>query len=250
MKSMGTIHMTMQGKGGVGKTFVAALIAQFLSDKAEEGALPLKLIDTDPVNCTFTQYRAWPVEQLRIQDEGSTRINERHFDALMENLLTQDADFVIDNGAASFVPLSNYFIENDAIRMLIDAGHRVCVHAVITGGQGLDDTVNGFIQLAKQLPDGADLYVWLNPYFGKIEHQGKTFQAMAAYKNHKDRIRAIIEIPAQSSDTFGADMRDMLEKKLTFNEAVASDQFSIMSRQRLSMVRKVVYERLANALAA
>ena len=60
----------------------------------------------------------------------------------------------------------------------------------------------------------------------------------------------MIEIPNQSSDTFGADMRDMLERKLTFNEAVASDEFSIMSRQRLSMVRKVVYERLANALAA
>ena len=247
---MGTIHMTMQGKGGVGKTFVASLIAQFLTDKAQEKALPLRLIDTDPVNCTFTQYRAWPVEQLKIQEDGSTRINERHFDALMETLLTVDADFVIDNGAASFVPLSNYLLENDAIRMLTDAGRRVCVHAVVTGGQGLEDTVNGFVQLAKQLPEEVELFAWLNPYFGKIEHQGKAFHAMAAYKTYKDRIRAVIEIPAQSSDTFGADMRDMLEQKLTFNEAVASDQFSIMSRQRLSMVRKVVYERLANALAA
>ena len=134
--------------------------------------------------------------------------------------------------------------------MLADAGRRVCVHSVITGGQGFGDTINGFNQTAGQMPDDVDLYVWLNPYFGKVEHSGKQFKDMAVYKQHKARIRAVIEIPNQSSDTFGADMRDMLERKLTFNEAVASDEFSIMSRQRLSMVRKVVYERLANALAA
>ena len=73
---------------------------------------------------------------------------------------------------------------------------------------------------------------------------------LKTFKQNKDRIRAVIEIPNQSSDTFGADMRDMLEQKLTFSEAVASENFSLMSRQRLSMVRKVVYERLDSALAA
>ena len=247
---MSTVHFILQGKGGVGKTFTASLLAQFLSDNRTDNPLPLRMIDTDPVNATFSQYQAWPVERLQIQDEGSTRINERRFDDLMELLLKEEADFVIDNGAASFVPLSNYLTENAAISMLADAGRRVCVHSVITGGQGFGDTINGFNQTAGQMPDDVDLYVWLNPYFGKVEHSGKQFKDMAVYKQHKARIRAVIEIPNQSSDTFGADMRDMLEKKLTFNEAVASDEFSIMSRQRLSMVRKVVYERLANALAA
>ena len=54
----------------------------------------------------------------------------------------EEADFVIDNGAASFVPLSNYLTENAHL----DAGRcraRVCVHSVITGGQAAD-TINGF----------------------------------------------------------------------------------------------------------
>ena len=247
---MSTVHFIMQGKGGVGKTFTASLLAQYLSDNRGDDALPLRFIDTDPVNATFSQFRAWPVERLQIQEEGSTRINERRFDDLMEMLLREEADFVIDNGAASFVPLSNYLTENAAISMLVDAGRRVCVHSVITGGQGLADTINGFNQTAAQMPDYVELYAWLNPYFGKIEHAGKQFKDMAVFKQNKDRIRAVIEIPNQSSDTFGADMRDMLEQKLTFNEAVASENFSLMSRQRLSMVRKVVYERLDSALAA
>jgi hypothetical protein len=245
-----TVHFVMQGKGGVGKTFIASLLAQYLSDNRSDDALPLRLIDTDPVNATFSQFRAWPVERLQIQDEGSTRINERRFDDLMEVLLREPADFVIDNGAASFVPLSNYLTENAAIEMLVQTGHRVCIHSVLTGGQGFGDTLNGFNQTAGQMPEAVELFVWLNPYFGKVEHSGKQFKEMAAYKQHKARIRAVVEIPDQSSDTFGADLRAMLEQKLTFNEAVASDQFNIMSRQRLTMMRKVVYERLATALAA
>lgn len=253
---MPTVHMTLQGKGGVGKTFVAAILAQFLTDQAQVqnqtsgAAAPLRLIDTDPVNGTFTQYKAWPVESLVIQDDGSTRINERRFDALMEALLTDEADFVIDNGAATFVPLSNYLIEHDAFALLAAAGRRVCIHPVITGGQGLIDTMNGFDLLAKQLPPEAELIVWLNPYFGPIESGGKKFTEMAAFKRHKDRVRAVIEIPAHSADTFGADLAEMLQRKMTFDEAVASDAFSIMSRQRLTMVRRRMFERVGEVLAA
>ncbi|MBB4268183.1 CO dehydrogenase nickel-insertion accessory protein CooC1, partial [Roseospira visakhapatnamensis] len=45
---MAAIHMTLQGKGGVGKSFIASLLAQhFLA----RGQAPICL-DTDPVNQT------------------------------------------------------------------------------------------------------------------------------------------------------------------------------------------------------
>ena len=46
---MANIHMVLQGKGGVGKSFIAAVLAQF---KASKGQKPL-CIDTDPINATF-----------------------------------------------------------------------------------------------------------------------------------------------------------------------------------------------------
>ncbi len=33
---MGAIHLTLQGKGGVGKSLVASIIAQYLRDKGRE----------------------------------------------------------------------------------------------------------------------------------------------------------------------------------------------------------------------
>jgi cellulose biosynthesis protein BcsQ len=46
------IHMVLQGKGGVGKSFVAALMAQYLQDRGQDPVC----IDTDPVNATFAGY--------------------------------------------------------------------------------------------------------------------------------------------------------------------------------------------------
>ena len=46
------IHMVLQGKGGVGKSFIAALMAQFLQDRGRDPVC----IDTDPVNATFAGY--------------------------------------------------------------------------------------------------------------------------------------------------------------------------------------------------
>lgn len=46
---MSRVHMMLQGKGGVGKSFASAMMAQFMADRGEA---PL-CIDTDPVNQTF-----------------------------------------------------------------------------------------------------------------------------------------------------------------------------------------------------
>ena len=57
------IHMVLQGKGGVGKSFVAALMAQFLQDR---GRNPV-CIDTDPVNATFAGYSAFGVHAIELE---------------------------------------------------------------------------------------------------------------------------------------------------------------------------------------
>lgn len=241
------VHLTLQGKGGVGKTFVAAILAQVIAQQNRDR--PLRVIDTDPVNATLSDYTAFQVDHLRLQDNGSTRINERHFDTLMERLLSEDADFVIDNGAASFVPLSNYLVENEVIPLLLAAGKQIYVHVLITGGQGMIDTLSGLSQLADQLPEEVHLVVWLNEFFGPIESDGKLFEDMAVYKKNKARIFALVTLPKQSEDTFGADVQSMLTRKLSFSQATQSADFSLMSRQRLKLVERTIFDQVNEAIA-
>ena len=235
---MAKIHMVLQGKGGVGKSVIAALIAQY---KASKGQAPLCL-DTDPVNSTFHGYTSLNVRRLQIMD--GDEINSRNFDSLVELIAPSKDDVVIDNGASSFVPLSHYLVTNQVPALLHEMGHELVVHTVITGGQALVDTLSGFAQLASQFPAECLFVVWLNPYWGPIEHEGKGFEQLKAYTANKGRVSAIIQIPALKEETYGRDFAEMLQDRRTFDEALADSALTIMTRQRLKIVKTQLFAQL------
>lgn len=230
---MAQIHMTLQGKGGVGKSFISALLAQhFLS----RGITP-HCFDTDPVNQTFGGYAAFKASITRLGDHDG-EVNPRFFDKLIEELvqLPDDAVAVIDNGAATFLPLVAYMTEAGIIDLLEGAGHSVYLHTVITGGQALNDTSEGFLKLASSLPDG-QLVVWLNEYFGRIEFPTSKgilrFDQTPFYVRVKDRIHALITLPEVRKETVGEDVKKMAVARLTFAEAITSERFGVVERTRL-----------------
>ncbi|WP_045226943.1 nucleotide-binding protein [Methyloterricola oryzae] len=239
---MSKVHMVLQGKGGVGKSLISSVLAQF---KGSKGQNPL-CVDTDPVNATFTGYKGLNVRKLEIM-EGD-EINTRAFDALVELVADNSAgDVIIDNGASSFVPLSHYLITNEVPALLEALGYELVVHTVITGGQALEDTVNGFRALASQFPTPSTIVVWLNQYWGPIEHEGKGFEQLKAYKDYKDRVAAVVTIPKLKEETYGRDISDMLQARQTFDEALAMESLTIMTRQRLKIFKDKLFGQMEAA---
>ncbi len=236
---MASIHLILQGKGGVGKSMIAAFLAQY---KLGKGKLPLCL-DTDPVNASFEAYKSLKVSRLSILQHEE--IDPRRFDQLIEQIAKAKTDVIIDNGASSFVPLSAYVLSNHVPTLLHDMGHQLIVHTVVTGGQALLDTLTGMTQLIRQFPADVPFVVWLNPYWGPIELEGKSFEQMKAYREYKDRISAIIPLPDLKKETFGRDLSDMLQAHLTFDEAIALPSLTIMARQRLSIIKKQLFEQFS-----
>lgn len=235
---MANIHITLQGKGGVGKSLVAAVLAQYLASKSGK---PL-CIDIDPVNATFTGYASLGVMHLKILEDDE--INSRKFDDLIELLANQQEPVIIDSGASSFVPLSHYIISNQVPALLAEMGHQLVIHTVIAGGQSLLDTVSGFAHITSQFPPGTLFIVWINPYWGPIEHEGHAFEQMKAYKAYKDRVSAIAHIPLLKGETYGRDLSDMLKARLTFDEALAKSSLTIMTRQRLRIIKGMLFNQL------
>jgi len=226
---MALINMTLQGKGGVGKSLVSTLLAQHYKARGLE---PL-CFDTDPVNQTFGGFKALGVKRLAL-GASAGEIDPRAFDGLIEDVLglPSDAVVVIDNGAASFLPLMSYMAENGVVSFLAESGHELRCHTVLTGGQALDDTVMGLEGLFQAFPD-VPVVVWLNEYFGKVEKNGKAFEDTKLYRDNGARIHALVRMAAVRKETFGVDVETMLKARLTFDEAVADPSFSIMARQRL-----------------
>jgi hypothetical protein len=236
----GTIHLTLQGKGGVGKSLVAAVLAQYL----RRTGLDVRCIDTDPVNRTFAQYGALKADRLCLRDEHN-RIDQRSFDMLMERFLAEnEATFVVDNGASTFLPLWHYLLENSALDYLRQQGRRVLVHTVITGGQALMDTLNGFHELAQTTQD-RNIVVWINEYFGRVEAEGKKFADMAAYRENAEKVCGAVVFTKRNQDTFGRDLEEMIAAKLTFDEAISSARLPVMAKQRLKVVERDLFEQLS-----
>lgn len=238
---MAKVHLILQGKGGVGKSMIAAMLAQY---KKSKDITPL-CIDTDPVNATFEGYKSLKVKRINIMENDE--INTRNFDALVELIAKADGDVIVDNGASSFVPLSHYLISNQVPELLQEMGHELVVHTVVTGGQALLDTVSGFAQLITQFPAETTFVVWLNGYWGPIENEGKAFEQMKAYTNNKDRVAAIVKVPEMRQNTDGRDFSDMLQARKTFDEALADPSIEVMVRQRLTIVRKKMFAELDSA---
>lgn len=237
------VHFILNSKGGVGKSFIAFLLAQYYR---QHGA-PVLAFDADATTSTFSSFAALNV--IRIELMQGTQIDERRFDPILEKVLTEDAHAVIDTGTSSYVTLSNYLIENDVHRQIAKHGKQVAVHAIIVGsGRTLLETLNDLNDLATQLPQEVTLIVWLNEHFGTIFQNGRAFEEMEVYARHERRIHAVLRLPYRTQATFGADLQDMLKLHLTFAEAIASPSFPIMARQRLAKVRQDIFAQMETAL--
>lgn len=231
------IHFTLQGKGGVGKTLVSAIAAQYFREKTGQ----VDVHDTDPVNDTLSQYASLRVHRIAILNE-SNQIDAHGFDSMMELLLAGTGVSVVDNGASTFVPLMAYMTENRAVDVLQEAGKTVYVHSVLTGGQALTDTVQGLEIMLKH--QRAPVIVWINEFFGEVARDGKRFTESGLYREHQHRIAGIVTIARGNADTFGKDMEVMVKHKMTFDEVQQSDQFGIMAKQRLKMVKQSLFTQL------
>jgi len=232
------IHLVLNGKGGVGKSVVATWLAEYLISRGRQ----VQCIDGDPVNRSFSQYKALAAEKLALVNEDGL-LQRAHYDALVERFATTHGVFVVDSGATAFLPFWGYLIESEVIRILREAARRIYFHIPVTGGETLNDTLLGFSTVAAGSTE-KNVVVWLNEYFGPVMCDGKRLIEMQVYAENQHKILGSVGIQERSPDTFGQTIRAMREKKLTFEEAIASPEFKLVQRSRLHIVRRELFEQL------
>ncbi|HEY8022944.1 MAG TPA: hypothetical protein VIF60_00150 [Burkholderiaceae bacterium] len=234
-----TVHFILQGKGGIGKTFVSSILAQWMQNKNPE---LLRCYDTDQENTTFSRYKALNVKHVPVMNDSRT-IEPKGFDALMMDILESDGNCVIDNGANTFSPLMAYLIENACFELLKDAGRRVYIHSIVGGGDTLHDTASGFISTALSTP--VPLILWENEHFGLLQTpSGKAFVDSQSFNDHIDKVKGRVKLVQRNADTFGADIKKMNTTRMTLDEVMQSDKFNIMEKQRIKVVYRDLFSQL------
>src|SRR5215467_5744046 len=100
-----TVHLVLQGKGGVGKSVVASWLTEFLSARGQK----VCAIDADPINRSLGQYKGLKPELLDLVNADGV-IERNRFDTLLDRFATGDGAFIVDAGATAFLPLWTYIV--------------------------------------------------------------------------------------------------------------------------------------------
>ena len=234
-----TVHFILQGKGGIGKTLVSTMLAQWIKNQGDE---PLRCYDTDQENTTFSRYKAMNVKHIPVMTDERI-IDPKRFDSLIIDILESDGNCVIDNGANTFSPLMSYLIGNAVFELLRESGRQVYIHSIVGGGDTLHDTASGFVSTVQLT--SAPIVLWENEHFGLLQTPaGKTFTDSQTFHDHADRVKGRVRLAQRNSDTFGADIKKMNTGRLTLEEVMQNDKFNVMEKQRIKLVYRDVFEQL------
>ncbi|SDQ36402.1 zeta toxin family protein [Pseudovibrio sp. Tun.PSC04-5.I4] len=225
------VNFVMQGKGGAGKSFIAHCLAEYQRLKNRN----LIAIDTDPVNPTFSSYKALNCTLIQMMENAE--IDHRSFDKIIEGIISAEDEihFVIDTGATTFLPLVKYLAENDVLILLGEHDCEVAIHTVVSGGGAIDATLSCIEKLFEVFPE-QKIIIWKNEYSGRAEKNGKPFEELKLFKDNQARIYAVPTLAQRTGSSFNHDIQTMIERRLTFSEAIVNEGFGLMSRQRIKKV--------------
>jgi len=232
---MATLYITLQGKGGVGKSFLTFVYAQWALDRGIE----VICVDTDTLNPTLSQYE--PLKATHIKLSTDHVINPLALDALIGIVDTAgDAQVVVDVGSNGFETLMAYETENGVFDLLREQGHEVVIQTVLAGGPDAEETLKGARALLKATT--VPVILWFNEHLGPLEYQGRSMMEMKFIQEAGERIRGTVVMHARTRTTFGKAVEEMLSRRLTFAEAISC--FDLMPRSRIQKVRDDLYGQL------
>ena len=244
---MARVNLVIGTKGGIGKSFVAATLAQYATEilTAARRRLPL-CFDIDPSCRTFSCLKGLKVSFLDIITEKE--IDKRKFDALFQNICNSDKEdmVIIDSGGNTYIPLVKYMANNEIFELLLEEQHEITLHIPISGGAELLTTMRCFAELGVATPEEVRLVPWLNPFHGSLEYKGQTFENTTFYQDLSPRIPGIVALPSWASD-MEVDVTELFKANKTFEEGIQDGSNNIIIRQRLRTAKRKLYSALQTA---
>jgi len=235
---MAKLYLTLGDKGGIGKSFIAALMAQYIVDNMTD-TRPV-CIDMDMKNRTFSRYKVLGVELIDVRSDGD--IDRSKFDLLVRRAVEAKPNetVIADVGGNVYVSLTDYLKVNEIFEMLLSIGTEIVMHIPIVGGGDLFPTLQTLDELMENTPPDIPVSVWINQKNGRVEYKGKCFEESERFYQYRDRIQTVTYIPLWRPD-MQANVAEMLEGAITFEQAMQVDYFDIIAKQRLTMAKRYLY---------
>jgi hypothetical protein len=240
LKAGPSVHFVMQAKGGVGKSTVAVLLAEYMIERE----LPLQCFDTDPSNATLYEFGGLNAEY--VQSLKGFRVGESMFDPMMSKILkTKDKAMLVDVGTSNYLPMMSYLRDADLFSVLAEQERQVYVHVPIVGGADHAETMQGLEFMSGFVGGkGGRVVVWENDLRG-VASCGitETIDGPGVCGIVPMRIGYDAD-GAMRGDTFLNDFRALMEHRLLFSELAGRDYFDDERKIEIHEVQRLRLNRL------
>jgi len=233
------LNIVMNAKGGISKSFVSALLLEFLSDKSKAIG-----IDTDPNNHSLSDIESLDVNFLNIMPDGN-EVDLKKFDDLtmflIEDEKIKNRHVVVDIGATTFTPFFQY-VNESGIFEILNQSYNIFVHIPVAGGEAMKDTLNGMDQMIEAFGDSCSYIVWANEHFGDLKDaEGNSFEELPQYTKHKEKIFGLVYMRKRDV-LFSAAIEKMKKSKKIFADVNMDTSFNLLDKSRLHRVKKEYWE--------
>ena len=219
---MSRIHFIGGEKGGVGKSVLSRLLAQYHIDRD----LPFRAFDTDRSHGAMLRFYGDYSSPIVLDDFSSA-------DQLMEAAVERQQDVLVDLAAQTSVPLFKWMDENDLLGLAADEGVGVSLWHVLDDGA---DSIALLSRLFDRFGEVAGYVVVKNLGRGK---DFSAFEASAARATAETLGAPVIELPELNGPT----MRKVDHHDLSFWAAGNNKQsgLGLMERQRVKVWMRKAY---------
>lgn len=229
-KSEKTINIVLSSKGGIGKSFVSALMCQVYKYLK----IPYLGVDMDPANETLKRFKSLNVEVLKMMNKDDSAVNQGAFDGLVERCYKNEMAYVFDIGSNAYLTMANYLKDGAGFKLLVQNGYKVTIHIVVAGGQDLADCLKTIVDCQKNL-DGKiyNFVIWLNEYSADIVYEEKVFKDFKSIAPIYDTFDHVVLIPREPQLRRDG-IAETLNKSFTFDDAKNDSGVNIVMRGRIS----------------
>ena len=255
---MNELHIILQSKGGVGKSFVGFILSQYLRSKDNNTVI----YDTDPNNHTLVNFTDLNCQTFDLTDPNDRfKVSVGNFDNLFEDIYQNCAKYVvIDTGSNTYKTIVKYLSDSDCafVDFLSSTfDYNIIFHMPISNGAACNDCITSILECSQLLPN-VKIIPWINNYpepvfntsnIDKIKKENVNPVTLLIPNSEKySNIVSCVNTPIFEASTFMKNLRTILDVGLTFNafdNLFKSKQQEIKNNGGDERIKSVEYKRVA-----
>ena len=251
------VHLMLQAKGGIGKTYVARVLAEYLNAPC---------YDLDSLNHTLSGYKEYldvrqghvVTTRIEAEDEHAQRddrqgkpsvgaIHRPRMDAFLDGIVKSRApEVVVDCGSPLYDPMMTYMVRTNLPTMLFDhLGMELWFHLIVCGGGSQKASVQDACAIAERwcTPEGKAVgVVWENEFQGAVVVNAGNAKTRRVGIQHLDAwllleplIRPqLIRLRANTQEELDDIEQMVTSTSRTFKAVVEDQETSIFARSRIA----------------